>query len=107
MCIGIPARIVECGPVACGFGGQTVARCHSRYGELQIDLSLVGPQPAGTWLLVFLDAAREVIAPERAAVLDAALDALAAAEAGATDFSAFFADLEREPRLPEFLRTPT
>jgi hydrogenase expression/formation protein HypC len=46
-----------------------------------------------------------VIDAERAAAIDAALDALDAAQAGATDFSAFFADLDREPQLPDFLRT--
>jgi hydrogenase expression/formation protein HypC len=68
-------------------------------------MSLVGPQPEGTWLLSFLDAAREIIDPERAAAINAALAALNAAESGETDFSAFFADLDREPQLPEFLRT--
>lgn len=120
MCIGIPAQVIECLPCGGfepvqgsgdghkdGYGphyGPHVARCNSRHGTLQVDLSLVGAQPAGTWLLVFLDAAREVIDAKRAAAIDAALDALAAAENGATDFSAFFADLDREPQLPEFLR---
>lgn len=97
MCLGIPARIVE--------SGKHFARCFSRNGEIRVDLSLVGTQPAGTWLLTFLDAAREVIDADRAAAIDAALSALEAAHAGATDFSAFFADLEREPQLPDFLRT--
>ena len=70
-----------------------------------VDLALVGPQAPGTWLLTFLDAAREVIDSERAAAINAALDALNAAQCGETDFSAFFADLDREPQLPEFLRT--
>jgi hydrogenase expression/formation protein HypC len=98
MCLGIPVQVLESGP--------HFARCAGRGGEVRVDLSLVGTQPAGTWLLTFLDAAREVIDAERAASINAALDALAAAQSGATDFSAFFADLEREPQLPEFLRTP-
>lgn len=97
MCLGIPAQVVEC--------GEHFARCSGRDGELRIDISLVGEQPPGTWLLCFLGAAREVIPAERAAAITAALAALAAAEGGATDFSAFFADLEREPQLPDFLRT--
>jgi hydrogenase expression/formation protein HypC len=97
MCLGIPARIVE--------SGEHFARCVSRNGEIRVDLSLVGMQPAGAWLLTFLDAAREVIDADRAAAIDAALSALEAAQAGATDFSAFFADLDREPQLPDFLRT--
>ncbi|WP_412478652.1 HypC/HybG/HupF family hydrogenase formation chaperone [Azonexus sp. IMCC34839] len=98
MCLGIPVQVIET--------GAHFARCAGRGGEVRVDLSLVGPQPAGTWLLTFLDAAREVIEAERAAAINAALDALTAAHSGETDFSAFFADLDREPQLPEFLRTP-
>ncbi len=97
MCLGIPVQVLEC--------GEHFARCAGRSGEVRIDLSLVGQQLPGTWLMTFLDAAREVIDAERAAAIDAALDALAAAQAGATDFSAFFADLDRQPQLPDFLRT--
>lgn len=98
MCLGIPLQVVEC--------GEHFARCIGRAGEVRVDLALVGPQPPGTWLLTFLDAAREVIDAERAAAIANALAALEAAQYGATDFSAFFADLDREPQLPEFLRTP-
>lgn len=96
MCLGIPAQILEC--------GEYYARCRSRNGVLFIDLGLVGQQPAGTWLLTFLDAGREVISAERAAAINAALSALDAVQAGSTDFTAFFADLDREPQLPDFLR---
>lgn len=96
MCLGIPVQVLEC--------GAHFARCSGPDGELRIDLSLVGEQPPGTWLLTFLGAAREVIPAERAAAISAALAALAAAHDGATDFSAFFADLDREPQLPDFLR---
>jgi hydrogenase expression/formation protein HypC len=99
MCLGIPVQVLE--------SGEHFARCASRNGEVRVDLSLVGVQQPGTWLLTFLDAAREIIPLERAAAINAALDALDAAHAGATDFSAFFADLDREPQLPDFLRTPT
>lgn len=96
MCLGIPVQVLEC--------GEHFARCASRDGEVRVDISLVGEQPPGTWLLGFLGAAREVIPAERAVAINAALSALAAAEGGATDFSAFFADLDREPQLPDFLR---
>ena len=99
MCLGIPVQVQEC--------GEHFARCAGRNGEVRVDLSLVGQQLPGTWLLIFLDAAREVIDSERAAAINAALDALDAAQSGATFFSAFFADLEREPQLPDFLRTQT
>lgn len=97
MCLGIPVQVLEC--------GEHFARCAGRHGEVRIDLSLIGPQLPGTWLLSFLDAGREVIDAERAVAINAALDALDAAQNGETDFSAFFADLDREPQLPEFLRT--
>lgn len=99
MCLGIPMEVLDC--------GEHRARCRGRQGEAVIDLALVGPQPPGTWLLTFLGAAREVIDAERAAAIDSALAALEAAEAGATDFGAFFADLDREPQLPDFLRKET
>ena len=99
MCLGIPVQVID--------GGEHFARCRGRDGEVGIDIRLVGVQSPGTWLLCFLDAAREVISSERAAAINAALAALSAVNAGETDLSAFFADLDREPQLPEFLRTQT
>ena len=99
MCLGIPMQVLE--------SGEFFARCIGRHGEARIDLLLVGEQPAGTWLLTFLGAAREIIDAERAAAIDAALAALAAVGRGETDFDAFFADLNREPQLPAFLRKET
>lgn len=76
-------------------------------GELhQIDMMLVGEQPQGTWLLVFLDAAREVMSSEKAQQITDALEAMRLAMQGETDLDHLFADLvDREPKLPEFLRT--
>lgn len=101
MCIGIPMRVVEC-------QGLT-ALCEGRGGRRSLDLALVGEQPPGTWLLAFLDAAREVIGADAARLIDAALDGLDAALNGGTDLDArldaCFADLiGREPQLPEHLR---
>lgn len=80
------------------------AWCEGRGRRCRVDLALVGAQPPGTWLLVFIDSAREVIDNQRAAQVDAALDALEAAMRGES-FEHFIADLvEREPQLPEFLR---
>jgi hydrogenase expression/formation protein HypC len=82
-----------------------VALCHGRGGQRRIDLALVGEQAPGTWLLCFIDAAREVIDAESAARINAALDGLEAVMAGETDISAHFADLfERTPELPPHLR---
>ncbi|MDX8128174.1 HypC/HybG/HupF family hydrogenase formation chaperone [Methylomonas sp. OY6] len=98
MCIGIPMQVIESrGDAAlCEYRGQTTL----------IDMMLVGEQVAGTWLLVFLDAAREVISAERAAQIADALEAMRLAMQGETNFDHLFADLvDREPELPEFLRT--
>lgn len=97
MCLGIPMQVVECN----GY----VAHCQGRGGFRQLDLALVGEQPPGTWLLAFIDAAREVIDAETAARINAALDGLEAVMAGETDISRHFADLvDRTPELPPHLR---
>lgn len=96
MCLGIPMQVLEC--------GEHFARCQGPNGEVRIDIALVGEQPEGAWLLTFLNAAREVIPAERAEMILSALDALEAAQSGEVNFDAFFADLNREPQLPEFLR---
>lgn len=97
MCIGIPMQVIEVNGL--------MARCQGRGSERWLDLSLVGDQAPGTWLLAFIDAAREVLEPASAARINDALDALTAALDGETDMSAYFADLiERSPQLPEHLR---
>lgn len=97
MCLGIPVQVIE--------SGEHFARCLGQGGqEVRVDLALVGPQAPSTWLMTFLDAAREVISADHARMVNDALAALQAAERGETNFDAFFADLDREPQLPEFLR---
>jgi len=100
MCVGIPMRIVE--------PGDFVAVCEGRHGRRRIDLRLVGPQPAGAWVLTFADTAREVLAAERAAQIDRALQALDAALAGEVpNVDALFSDIAgREPELPAHLQPP-
>ena len=97
MCIGIPLQVIRC-------EGHS-ALCIGRGAEHRIDLSLVGAQAPGTWLLTFLGTAREVIGADSAALINAALDGLEAAMAGETDLSKHFADLvDRTPELPPHLR---
>lgn len=99
MCLGIPMQVVETEGV--------FAWCDGRDGRLRINTMLVGEVLAGQWLLTFLDAAREVIDGERAAQINAALDALSLIASG-HDFESCFADLiNREPQLPDFLRKET
>ncbi len=66
---------------------------------------LVGDQPVGTHVLVFLGAAREVLDPLRAAQIADALEAMERVMAGDSNIDHLFADLiAREPQLPEHLR---
>jgi len=79
-------------------------------GQLQrVDTMLVGEQPVGTWLLIFLDTAREVLTAERATQIRQALQAVDRVMQGAVQGDAgldqLFPDLvDREPQLPAFLR---
>lgn len=97
MCIGLPMQVAE-------LQGES-AVCH--YGEesLLIDMMLVGEQPIGTWLLVFMHAAREVISEQKAQQINDALEAMRLAMQGEVQIDHLFADLVgREPQLPEFLK---
>ena len=85
MCIGIPMQVQSCDALR--------AWCSGRGERHRIDLQLVGEQLPGTWLLVFQRSALRVLAPEEAAQINGALDALAAALAGESNFDAFFPDL--------------
>jgi hydrogenase expression/formation protein HypC len=97
MCVGIPMQVVECDGL--------MALCTGRYGTRLLNLGLIGEQVPGTWLLAFLDSARECLDPDAAARINAALDGLEAVMNGESDIGSHFADLiDREPQLPEHLR---
>lgn len=98
MCLGIPMLVIE--------AHENSALCEGRNGRQLINTMLLGRVEAGQWLMTFLDAGREVIDAERAALVNSALDGLQAmADGGDVDMDVFFADLvNREPQLPEFLR---
>lgn len=82
------------------------AICRGRDGAHRLNMSLLGEQPPGTWVLAHLGWAREVLSAEEAARILDALDALARVMQGETDIDGLFADLAgREPQLPEFLRS--
>ncbi len=106
MCIGVPMQVVEPGV---GF-----ARCEGLGMSRMVNTLLVGDQPVGTWLLVFLDSAREIISAEDAERIGDAVRALdlvmsLPAETGGDsparqDIDALFADLvDREPQKPPSL----
>ena len=99
MCIALPMRVLEC--------DGTRGLCEGQGERRSVDMSLVGPQPRDTWVLVFLDSAREVISAERAREVSLALTALSRVMEGdgRADIAALFPDLAgREPELPAFLR---
>jgi hydrogenase expression/formation protein HypC len=74
MCIGLPMCVLGTRP--------GVARVAGRGEEREVDTALVGTPEPGDWLLVFLDAARERLSPQRAHEVNATLDMLAAAMTG-------------------------
>jgi len=99
MCIGVPLRVDDAS------GHDRFAWCADGDGTRErVDMVLVGAQPAGSWVLVFHGAARQLLSEVEAAQMRAARAALAAALAG-DDVDAYFADLvAREPELPAHLR---
>ena len=95
MCVGIPLRITEVD------GINAVATDGTRTEA--IDLSLVGTQPVGTWVLGFLGTAREVLTEDEATHISAALAGLERVMNGG-DLGDAFADLtDTKPRLPPHL----
>lgn len=97
MCIGIPMKITKCDGI--------LAEGHGRGETRTLNLALLGEQPVGTWVLAFLDSAREVLDEASAVRINAALDAASVVLTGETDLSQHFPDLiGKEPELPEFLR---
>lgn len=100
MCIGLPMRVVEC--------QQGYAVCEGLGERRTIDMKLVGEQDPGTWVLVFLDSAREVVTAEQADLVSKALQALSLASSGAaptSEIDRLFPDLAgREPELPTHLK---
>jgi len=100
MCIGIPMKItaLETGYAWCEGMGER--KC--------IDTLLIGEQPVGTWVLVFMDSAREVLSEQDAERVTHAVQAVNLAMQGETNLDHLFADLiDREPQLPNFFKTNT
>ena len=97
MCLGVPVQVISTSP---GY-----AICDRDGEQVTIDMKLVGEQPPGTWVLVFLDAAREVIDEQKAMEISDALRALQLTFQGGHNVDHLFPDLvDREPQLPEHLR---
>lgn len=77
MCIGIPMQVFRVEPGHAWVAGR---------GEVKrVDTALIGDCAEHDWLLVFLDAARERIDAQRAAEVNAVLDLVQGALAGAPE----------------------
>jgi hydrogenase assembly chaperone HypC/HupF len=97
MCIGIPMQVIEM--------KDTFAICIADGKQELIDMILVGEQAAGTWILNFLGAAREVLTEENAQNIQQALTAMTDIMQGGDQIDHLFADLiNREPELPPHLQ---
>lgn len=96
MCIGFPMTVIE--------GDAFESLCERRGETLRVSMALLGAQPAGSKILVYLGSAVRLLDELEARHIDDALDALQEALDG-KNVDHRFADLvDREPQLPEFLR---
>jgi hydrogenase expression/formation protein HypC len=96
MCVGLPMMVLE--------ADEHFASCERRGERRRVSLMLVGAVPAGTQVLVHIDAAVRVLDAAEAGLIDDALDGVEAALDG-RPFEHLFADLiDREPELPDFLK---
>ena len=95
----------------CSFG---TALCEGMGLTRQVETLLVGDQPPGTWLLVFLESAREVLSEDDAIKISNAVQAvdiimgqqgnLSTDGFAQENIEALFADLiDREPQKPDSL----
>ena len=97
MCIGIPMQVIrsEKGYAICDAGGE----------ERRVNTLFVGDHPPGSWLLVFLDTARQMLDKQEALQIMDALSALDAVMQGDRNIDHLFPDLaDREPQLPDHLK---
>ena len=101
MCIGLPMRVIRTGVGSALCEGMGIRRW--------VDTLLVGDQPPGAWLLVFLESAREVLSETRAREIADAVRAVDLAmrdprHANTAPFDALFPDLAgKEPQKPPSL----
>jgi hydrogenase expression/formation protein HypC len=97
MCIGMPLQVTE--------PGGSFAWCEADGQREHLDMRLVGDQAAGTWVLAFHGAARQVLTELEATHARAGRRALAVVLGGEGNVDDCFADLVgREPELPTHLQ---
>lgn len=97
MCIGIPMQVVE--------RGEFHALCDDGARQVQVDTTLVGQPAVGSWLLVFLGAAREALDEPTALAMRDAVNAVGRIMQGDNRIDDLFGDLvDREPQAPAHLQ---
>lgn len=83
---------------------EGIAVCEGMGERRDINMQLVGEQQPGTWVLTFLDTAREVLSEADAVRISDAVMAVNLVMQGQTDVDHLFADLiDREPPRPASL----
>lgn len=87
MCLSIPMQVVELE------AGGDIAIVERGERRERVNMLFVGPQPVGTWVLVQLGFAKEVVEAEQLALIEEALEALAASLDGDYDPQRYFTDL--------------
>lgn len=97
MCIGIPMQVLE--------SYENYALCFGIGGERKVDTMLIGKQEIGTWVLVFINSAREVLQERDAFRINDAIKALdmvmQGKEVDSVAIDSLFPDLaNRTPQLP-------
>lgn len=92
MCLSIPMQVVELADAHGTFAIVERGQGGSRRRE-RANMLLIGPQPLGTWVLVSLGLAREVVSEEERALIEDALAATSAALSGTYDPTGHFTDL--------------
>ena len=92
MCLSIPMQVVELE------AGGDIAIVERGERRERINMLFVGPQPVGTWVLVQLGFAKEVVEAEQLALIEEALEALAASLDGNYDPQRYFTDLTGHAR---------
>jgi hydrogenase expression/formation protein HypC len=96
MCLSLPMRVV-----AHDNPTGEVAIVERRDGEVlrreRVNMLLLGPQAVGTWVLVSLGLAREIVNDDQRALIEDALAAVQAVHSGSYDAGRHFVDLLRSP----------
>lgn len=87
MCLSIPMQVVELE------AGGDIAIVERGERRERVNMLFVGPQPVGTWVLVQLGFAKDVVEAEQLALIEEALEALAASLDGDYDPQRYFTDL--------------